>query len=91
MRLVGLAHNKQKNDGTLNLTEVGHHPLLCANSVVIKITPDFITSDYHELQPNVHYIPASLDNITQVVEYVLDNDLEMRKVVHSANLCVKEL
>jgi hypothetical protein len=39
------------------------------------------------LQPNVHYIPASLDNITEVSSYVVDksNDLEMNKVVQKAN------
>lgn len=63
------------------------HPLLCTNSIIIKITPDFIEHYYHELEPNVHYIPASLDNLTQVVEYVLEerNDGKMRGVVKNAN------
>ncbi|KAL7549716.1 hypothetical protein ACHAWF_012980 [Thalassiosira exigua] len=63
------------------------HTLLCSNSVVIKIRPDFIEQFYHELEPNVHYIPASLENLTDVVEYVLDSrhDAEMQSIVRKAN------
>ena len=37
--------------------------------------------------PNVHYVPASLDNITHVVESIMDprNDGETRRVVKEAN------
>ena len=37
--------------------------------------------------PNVHYIPASLENITKVAEYALDddNDTEIRRIVRRAN------
>ncbi|KAL7526127.1 hypothetical protein ACHAXR_001330 [Thalassiosira sp. AJA248-18] len=61
--------------------------LLCTNSVIIKIIPDFVEQYYHELEPNKHYIPASLDNLTKVVEYVLGegNDVEMRGIVKNAN------
>lgn len=61
--------------------------LLCMNSVIIKIQPDFVEQYYHNLEPNVHYVPASLDNITQVVEYVVDkdNDLQMKAIVKNAN------
>jgi len=61
--------------------------LLCTNSVIIKIVPDFIEQYYHELEPNVHYIPSSLDNITQVVEYVMNksHDRAIRDVVKNAN------
>jgi hypothetical protein len=61
--------------------------LLCANSIVIKISPDFVDQYAHELVPNVHYVPASLDNITQVVENIMDprNDGKMRRVVKEAN------
>jgi hypothetical protein len=39
----------------------------------------------------LHYVPASLDNITDVVEYVLDvrNRREMKSIVDSANLWCK--
>ncbi len=63
------------------------HTLLCGNSVIIKIQPDFIEEYYSELIPGWHYMPANLDNLTTVVEYVLDesNDREMHNVVRNAN------
>mmetsp|Transcript_3386 Transcript_3386/g.5892 ORF Transcript_3386/g.5892 Transcript_3386/m.5892 type:complete len:493 (+) Transcript_3386:3-1481(+) len=62
--------------------------LLCTNSVVIKIDPDYIEYFYHELNPMVHYVPASLENVTQVAAYVLDkeNEGEMQNIVKSANI-----
>ncbi|CAJ1917925.1 unnamed protein product [Cylindrotheca closterium] len=47
--------------------------LLCYNSAVIKVT---LEEDYEEyfmadLQPNVHFIPASLDNFTYMAEYYM--------------------
>lgn len=35
----------------------------------------------------IHYVPASIDNLTIVVEYVLDNNNrhEMKMIVNSAN------
>ncbi|KAL3816811.1 hypothetical protein ACHAXA_008674 [Cyclostephanos tholiformis] len=61
--------------------------LLCTNSIIIKITPDFVDQYTYELVPNVHYVPSSLENITQVVEHVLDpnNDVRMRNIVEEAN------
>ena len=63
------------------------HTLLCSNSVVIKIQPDFVESFYNEVKPNVHYIPASLTNLTQVVRHVLDdkNEIQMKHIVDNAN------
>ena len=61
------------------------HTLLCTNSLVIKISPDFIEQYYDELRPNVHYIPANVANLTQVVEYVMNNDEKMKSVVKRAN------
>merc|ERR1712238_25791 len=54
--------------------------ILCTNSVAIKVDPDYIEHFYVDLKPMVHYVPASLENITEVTEYVLDrkNRLEMR-------------
>lgn len=65
--------------------------LLCTNSVIIKIDPDYIEYFYHELTPMVHYVPASLDNLTEVAAYVLDNENadEMKLIVDSANLWCK--
>ena len=39
----------------------------------------------------IHYVPASLENITEVVEYVLNNNNqhEMKEIVRSANVWCK--
>ena len=39
------------------------------------------------MQPNIHYLPASLENITQVVSYAMDtkNDKKMKDMILSAN------
>lgn len=39
------------------------------------------------MTPGRHYIPASLDNLTKVVEYVIspENDIEIKRVVRAAN------
>ena len=45
--------------------------LLCTNSVIIKITPRWAEYFFDELQPMAHYVPANLENLTKVVEYVV--------------------
>ena len=66
--------------------------LLCYNSVIIKIAPDFVEASFKGLIPGVHYLPSTIDNITQVAEFVLDrdNDAEMRQIVANANTWCKE-
>jgi hypothetical protein len=66
--------------------------LLCYNSVIIKIAPDFVEANFEGLIPGVHYLPATLDNITQVAEFVMDrdNDAKMQQVVANANAWCKE-
>jgi hypothetical protein len=61
--------------------------LLCTNSVVVKIDPDYVDYFYEDLIPNLHFIPASLQNMTEVARYVVDpnNDDEMKNVVKAAN------
>ncbi|KAL3807429.1 hypothetical protein ACHAXA_003958 [Cyclostephanos tholiformis] len=61
--------------------------LLCTNSVVIKIDPDYIEYFYANLHPMLDYVPASLQNLTEVIEYVLDkkNEHQMKSIVDSAN------
>lgn len=68
--------------------------LLCSNSVIIKIDPDFVEHFYDiggEVRPMVHYLPASLDNITNVVKYAMDerNDNELRRMIQAANIWCK--
>jgi len=59
------------------------------NAVLFRfqIDPDYIEYFYHELQPMVHYVPASIENLTKVAAYVFDqkNEVEMRDIVKSAN------
>jgi hypothetical protein len=52
-----------------------------------QIDPDYVEYFYDDLTPNIHYVPASLENITEVARYVVDpkNDEEMRNVVKAAN------
>jgi hypothetical protein len=55
-----------------------------------KIEPDFIEYFYGEngtVQPNIHYLPATLENITQVVSYAIDakNDEQMQDMIREAN------
>lgn len=66
--------------------------LLCYNSVIIKIAPDFVESNFEELVPGVHYLPSTLDNITQVSEFVMDedNDAGMQQIVANANAWCRE-
>jgi Glycosyl transferase family 90 len=69
--------------------------LLCYNSAVILITLDH--EDYEEyfmpdLQPHVHYIPASLHNFTRVAEWAMqpENDAYLQQVVQHANAFCRE-
>jgi hypothetical protein len=61
--------------------------LLCTNSVIIKIIPEYIEYFYIDLVPNIHYISATISNLTRAVTYVLDsaNTNEMQNVVLEAN------
>ena len=59
-----------------------------------KIEPDFIEYFYSEggtVKPNIHYLSASLDNITQVVSFAMDakNDVQMKEMIQSANTWCK--
>ena len=47
---------------------------------------------YIDLEPMIHYVPASLENITEVTEYIMEknNQREMKAIVEAANLWCKE-
>ncbi len=66
--------------------------LLCYNSVIIKIAPDFVEASFKGLIPGVHYVPSTIDNITRVAEFVMDkdNDAKMQQIVANANTWCKE-
>lgn len=55
-----------------------------------QIEPDFIEYFYGEegtVRPSIHYLPASLENITHVISYAMDakNDHEMKDMIREAN------
>jgi hypothetical protein len=44
--------------------------------------------------PNVHYLPASINNLTSVIEHVINiqNDIQIKEIVQNANdWCVQQL
>ena len=63
--------------------------LLCYNSVVIKVNvdPDFEEYFMPTLTPGVHYVPASMENFTEVAKWaVQDSSLdEINRIVKNAN------
>jgi len=66
---------------------IPHERLIHACTTCTQINPEYIEHFYADLEPMIHYVPASLQNITEVAEYVLDNNNqdEMRAIVRSAN------
>ncbi len=64
-----------------------HEKYPCVCIKFTQIDTDYIEHFYADLEPMIHYVPASLQNITEVVEYVLadSNQNEMKAIVHSAN------
>lgn len=68
--------------------------MLDVAAVVTKIDSDYIEHFRRELIPMVYYVPASLGNMTQVVEYVLDkeNEEEMKNINTFANMwCMRKM
>mmetsp|Transcript_22641 Transcript_22641/g.40891 ORF Transcript_22641/g.40891 Transcript_22641/m.40891 type:complete len:567 (+) Transcript_22641:181-1881(+) len=60
---------------------------LCLNSVTIKVEPKWVDYFDKEIQPWVHYVPANLTNIIDVVRYVVSdrNQDAMKRIVRNAN------
>ena len=61
--------------------------LLCMNSVVLKVHPEFVDYFYPTLQPWQHYIPVStLEQLWNTTLWVLDpaNKLLVRRIVSEA-------
>ncbi len=96
-------HDFQKYRGIIDID--GHSwsgrfgSLLCMNSVVLKVDPNYVEYFYarrrsgkstgSELQAWIHYIPirADFSNLEEMAEYVLDpaNDDTLQEMVHQAN------
>lgn len=62
--------------------------LLCYNSVVIKVEPEFVGYWEKEIEPWVHYIPVESDfsDLEKTVRYVIDpkNAKQMQQIVKNA-------
>ena len=63
---------QQYTDAAITATAITTTPTSSTNAVVL---------------PNVHYLPASIDNLTSVVEHVMDgtNDNQIQQIVQNAN------
>lgn len=63
--------------------------LLCYNSVVLKIEPQFVEYFYRDLAPWEHYIPVKYDlsDLLEKVDYVLDsnNKEHVQHIISRAN------
>ena len=64
--------------------------LLCTNSVVIKMEPRWVDYFYQELQPWVHYVPANLSNLVDIVTLVTTSEdptmeSKLKQIVQNAN------
>jgi Glycosyl transferase family 90 len=70
--------------------------LLCYNSVIIKVEPQYIDYFFNDLKPWKHYVPVKRDlsDLTENVRFVMDpkNDASIREIVASANqFCAERL
>lgn len=63
--------------------------LLCYNSVVVKIEPQYVEYFYNDLQPWTHYIPVKndLSDLNENVAWALDkaNEETVQEIINSAN------
>ncbi|KAL7516565.1 hypothetical protein ACHAWX_001566 [Stephanocyclus meneghinianus] len=64
-------------------------PLLCMNSVVIKVRPRFGSYWHHELEPWVHYIPvdSDLSDLRKQVAFAVSNRnrRQVKQIIRNAN------
>jgi hypothetical protein len=60
--------------------------LLCSNSVVIKINPGQVDYFWRALVPHIHFLPATLENLTKVVAYAVadEHQEQMQAIVQQA-------
>ena len=68
--------------------------LLCMNSVVIKIQPQWVDYFHPELVPFVHYLPVNqnLSNLQEMVNLAMNDTMSsnMQAIVKNANIWCKE-
>lgn len=74
-------------DGTSWSSRFGS--LLCYNSVVVKVEPEYVDYFHYDLVPWTHYIPVKRDlsNLREVADFISDshNDAQLLDIVHNAN------
>jgi hypothetical protein len=64
------------------------------DAAITTTTTPTSTSTTAVVLPNIHYLPASIANLTSVVEYVMDgtNDIQIQQIVQNANdWCAQQL
>jgi Glycosyl transferase family 90 len=63
--------------------------LLCKNSVVVKVEPEYVDYFYKHLTPWKHYIPIreDLDDLLETIEWIMDpsNEERVLQIIASAN------
>lgn len=63
--------------------------LLCYNSVILKVEPQFVEYFYQNLEPWKHYIPVRYDlaDLTAMANFAVDpqNEERIQEIVHNAN------
>jgi hypothetical protein len=63
--------------------------LLCYNSVVLKVEPQFVEYFYKDLEPWVHYIPIKYDlsDLVEAVEFAVavKNQKQVQEITRNAN------
>jgi hypothetical protein len=68
--------------------------LLCTNSVVVKVEPEYVDYFYKYLTPWEHYVPvrADLSDLMDKAEWALDvaNEGRVREIVRAANRWCRE-
>jgi hypothetical protein len=60
--------------------------LLCMNSVVVKVEPEFVDYFWHQIKPWVHYVPIKQDSsdLWEIAQYVVHHDEEMHGIAKNA-------
>lgn len=59
--------------------------LLCMNSIVLKVVPNYVEYTFFELQPWVHYVPVhgNLSNLEEMLRLATSDDKRKAKMIES--------
>lgn len=66
--------------------------LLCMNSVVVKVKPEFVDYFFTSVEPWVHYVPVKQvsSDLWGIAQYIMEHDDEMQGIVRNARQWCKE-